>query len=239
MTLILRGTSSILCSAWQSCMMWLLQEHKKKIRLKSVSADLLGKERQGKKGKMEQKRRKIEKVKVEKWKWFEEKLPKWGEDHLFFVVCLFLFLFLFCLFVCFLLFTFQNHWNLFWVYQNGTFLPGKSISRGNKIRKNDFAPSVKYSSYAPAWSWTIMYNFTHCMIFWYFWFDRMKEQWQEKVIAVLNVYQYKVSLWLECVSVITRDWLLKFAEERQIVLLEFLRKSDLPQLNCAGSEHNF
>ena len=41
-----------------------------------------------------------------------------------------------------LLFTFQNHQNLFWVYQNGNFLPGK------KIRKNDFVPSEKYTSYA-------------------------------------------------------------------------------------------
>ena len=29
------------------------------------------------------------------------------------------------------------------------FLPGKSISRLEKIRKNDFAPSEKFSSYAP------------------------------------------------------------------------------------------
>ena len=45
----------------------------------------------------------------------------------------------------FLLFTFVNHWNLFWVYQNGNFLPGR------KIRKSDFAHSEKYSSYAPAY----------------------------------------------------------------------------------------
>ena len=37
-----------------------------------------------------------------------------------------------------------------WVYQNGNFLPEKSISQQEKkIRKNDFAPSEKYSSYAP------------------------------------------------------------------------------------------
>ena len=35
-------------------------------------------------------------------------VTKWGED----------FFFCFCFF-------FQNHWNLFWVYQNGNFLPGK------------------------------------------------------------------------------------------------------------------
>ena len=52
-------------------------------------------------------------------------------------------------FFFFLLFTFENDENLFWVYQNGNFLPGKSISRREKIRKNDFAPSEKYACYAP------------------------------------------------------------------------------------------
>ena len=35
-------------------------------------------------------------------------------------------------FFFFLLFTFENDKNLFWVYQNGNFLPGKSISRREK-----------------------------------------------------------------------------------------------------------
>ena len=35
-------------------------------------------------------------------------------------------------FFFFLLFTFENDENLFWVYQNGNFLPGKSISRREK-----------------------------------------------------------------------------------------------------------
>ena len=48
---------------------------------------------------------------------------------------------------------FENDRNLFWVYQNGNFLLGKSISRREKIRKNDFAPSEKYACYAPAWVW--------------------------------------------------------------------------------------
>ena len=100
---------------------------------------LTGKVRQGEKGKMEQKRRKIEKGEVENWKWKDEKLQ--NEDKTFF--------------------TFQNDWNLFWVYQNGNFLPGKSISRREKIRKNAFPPSEKYSSYTPEylafmihpWNW--------------------------------------------------------------------------------------
>ena len=48
-----------------------------------------------------------------------------------------------------LLFTFENDGNLLWVYQNGNFLPGKSISHREKIRENDFAPSEKYACYAP------------------------------------------------------------------------------------------
>ena len=81
------------------------------------------------------------------------KMGKWGQAFFFFfLVC---FLFFVCLsvwffFFFFLLFTFQNHWHLFWGYQNGNFLPGKSISHRKKFKKNDFAPSEKYSSYAPA-----------------------------------------------------------------------------------------
>ena len=62
------------------------------------------------------------------------KVTKWGED--FFSLLFF--------------FYFSNHWNLFCIYQNGNFLPWKIISHREKIRKNDFAPSKKYSSYAPA-----------------------------------------------------------------------------------------
>ena len=61
------------------------------------------------------------------------KVTKWGEDFRTFF---------------FSLFTFQNHWNLFWLYQNGNFLSGKGISSREKIRKNNFASSEKYSSYA-------------------------------------------------------------------------------------------
>ena len=72
------------------------------------------------KRKMERKRRKMQKAKVENWKWKELKVKKWGDFLSFFFFSLLLFRF--CL-----VFTFQNHWNLFWVYQNGNFLPGKSI----------------------------------------------------------------------------------------------------------------
>ena len=57
--------------------------------------------------------------------------------------------FFFFFFFFFLLFTFENDGNLFWVHQNGNFLPGKAFHAGKKIRKNDFAPSEKYACYAP------------------------------------------------------------------------------------------
>ena len=58
--------------------------------------------------------------------------------------------FFFFFFFFFFAFTFENDENLFWGYQNRNFLPGKSISpREKKIRKNDFAPSEKFSCYAP------------------------------------------------------------------------------------------
>ena len=84
-----------------------------------------GKREARKKGKMEQKRRKIKKG---KGKMGGGKVTKWGEDLFFFA------------------FHFKKPM-IFW----GDFLPGKSISRREKkIRKNDFAPSEKYSSYALA-----------------------------------------------------------------------------------------
>ena len=97
---------------------------------REISADLPGKERQGKKGKWSRKEGKLKKGKVENWKWKEEKgkVNQMRRGPFFF-------------------FYFSNHWNLFWVNQNGNFLLGKSISGREKIRKNDFAPSEKYSCY--------------------------------------------------------------------------------------------
>ena len=78
---------------------------------------------------MEQKRRKIEKKKQGgKLEIEGGKVTNRGEDFFFFF------------FFFSLLFTFQNDWNLFWVYQNGNFLPGKSISGLEKIRKTDSPP---------------------------------------------------------------------------------------------------
>ena len=52
----------------------------------------------------------------------------------------------------------RNHWNFFWIYQNGKFrrkkakiTPGKSgkvTSRREKIGKSDFAPPEKFPCYA-------------------------------------------------------------------------------------------
>ena len=47
-----------------------------------------------------------------------------SDEDLFFLLCI----------------TFEIDENLFWVYQNGNFLPGKNISCQKKIRKNYFAP---------------------------------------------------------------------------------------------------
>ena len=102
---------------------------------REICADLPGKERQGKKGKMEKKRRKIKKREGGKFKMEGGKITKWGEDFFFVLFCFPLF---------------KTTEILFWVYQNGNFLPGKSIScRKKKSGKNDSTPSVKISSYAP------------------------------------------------------------------------------------------
>ena len=69
---------------------------------------------------------------MEKWKWKQERFLKRGEDFFFF------FFFFF-----FLLFTFENDGNLFWVYQNGNFLPGKSISRREKNLEKRICPLRK------------------------------------------------------------------------------------------------
>ena len=50
-----------------------------------------------------------------------------GDLLLLFVVVVVVFFFFFLL-----LSTFENDGNLFWVYQNGNFLPGKNISRREK-----------------------------------------------------------------------------------------------------------
>ena len=114
----------------------------------------IGKEWQGKKGKWCRKgKSKKERWKIENLKMEGGKVTKWGEDLFFF-------------------FTYQNHWNLFWVYQNGNFLTGKkAFHAGKKIRKNDFAPAPeKYSSCALvglkfifAHAWTNASNYWKCI----------------------------------------------------------------------------
>ena len=92
-------------------------------------------------GKKEKNRRKIVKGKVRNWKWKEGKIQ--NEERTFFF---------------FLLFTFQNDENLFWVYQNGNFLPGKRISCREKNQENDFSPSEKISCYALVYNTQINHN---------------------------------------------------------------------------------
>ena len=50
-----------------------------------------------------------------------------------------------------LFFTFENHWNFCWVYQDGDFLPGKKhFKPRKKSEKVTLPPSEKIPSYAPA-----------------------------------------------------------------------------------------
>ena len=102
---------------------------------REIFAEVSGKKRQGKNGKGVKKK---ENCKREGGKLEMEvgKVVKWGEDLFFF-------------FFFFFFFTFENDGNLFWVYQNGNFLPGKNISRREKNRKSYFAPSEKHACYAP------------------------------------------------------------------------------------------
>ena len=107
-----------------------------------ISADLPGKERQGKKGTWRRKEGKLKKG----WKLTMDgrKVSKWGEDFFFFF---------FALLFTFYNFKTQNHWNLFWNYQNGHSTRKKHFMLGKKSGKNDFAPSEKFSSYAPDRYW--------------------------------------------------------------------------------------
>ena len=102
-----------------------------------------------KRGKMEKKRRKILKSKVENWKRKEAKVPKWGEDFFF---SFFLLNFLFFYFIYLLIYLFfAFHFSKFflslpkWKFSTGE----KAFHARKKIRKNDFAPSEKFSCYAP------------------------------------------------------------------------------------------
>ena len=115
------------------------------------------KERQGKKGEMENKRSEIVKGEEENKLKMEGgngkyKVWKWAEDLFFF----------FFFFFFFLLVTIWNHWNLFGVYQNGIFLPGKK-----QFKPGNIAPSEKYSSYATVYRhllWgKIFYTFFDCL----------------------------------------------------------------------------
>ena len=64
---------------------------------------------------------------------------------------LFCFVFVCLFFVCFVLFfTFENDGNLFWVYQNGNFVPGKKFHAG-KNRKKWLCPLRKICLLRPCW----------------------------------------------------------------------------------------
>ena len=92
----------------------------------------------------------------------------------------------------FFFFTFRNNWNLFWVYQNGNFLPGKSISRQwEKFWKSRSAPSEKYSSYAPTRSYLSSCTFIHLKIV--FNFNQFEEKWQSFITSLMNIMNYDIT----------------------------------------------
>ena len=151
---------------------------------REISVDLSGKDRQGKKREMGEKEGKFNcKSKGEKFKMEEGKVTKY-EERLFclfvlfcFVFCLFVYslfvpfcfvLFFFCLFFlfcfCFSLFKVTEILKFVWVYQNGNFLPGKSISRRGKIRKND-CPLRKIFLLRPCYRPTLVYFIHQVTIF--------------------------------------------------------------------------
>ena len=110
-----------------------------------ISADLPGKKRQGKKEKgvkIEKKRRKIVKGKVENLKWKVEKLQ--NEERIFF------FLFFFLFFFFFLLSLFKTTNICFGSTKMEIFYREKAFHAGKKNQEKDFAPSEKFSCYAPA-----------------------------------------------------------------------------------------
>ena len=137
-----------------------------------ISADLLGKEWQGKRENGEGKKKKIEKGKVENKNGRRRKSYKMRREiflkfiYLFFVCFCFLFCFVcwfcFCVFVCFFFFVFS----LFktteiclgatkvWIFYRE-----KAFYTGKKIRKSDFAPSEKFSSYAPVGGLRFWFNY--------------------------------------------------------------------------------
>ena len=104
--------------------------------LHSTDDLLTYRENRGKeKRKMERKRRKMQKGKVENWKWKELKVKKWGDFLSFFFVSLLLFRF--CL-----VFTFQNHWICFGSTKMGIFYREKAFN-ARKNEENDFSPLRK------------------------------------------------------------------------------------------------
>ena len=113
---------------------------KKETSDREIPIDLSGKDKE-KKGKLGKKVKKKENWKDE-GEIFKMEGGKLQNEERF----LFLFLFFF-----FSLFTFQNEWNLFLVYQNGNFLPGKSISRREKNQEKWLCPLRKIFLLRPCW----------------------------------------------------------------------------------------
>ena len=111
---------------------------------REIFADISGKKEARKKGKRgENCEEKKENWKMEGGKLEMEvgKVIESGEDLFFFP-----------------LFTFENDGNLFWVYQNGNFLPGKNISRQEKKSGKMTLPPQKNMPVMPLFTMGIPNN---------------------------------------------------------------------------------
>ena len=112
-----------------------------------IFADLLGKTWQGKMGKgvkIEKKRRKIvkEKVEIENWRWKSYKMRR-GIFFFFFLPLTFQMM--------------KSTKICFGSTKIEIFYREKAFHTGIKIRKNDFAPSEIFSCYTPDWSCEILW----------------------------------------------------------------------------------
>ena len=104
---------------------------------REIFADLPGKNGQGRRGNAGEKNKYLKRKtwKIENGRENYEKWKKWAEDLFFFFSSSFFFLFFFFFFFFFGLSLFETteiFKNLFGVYQNGQFLPGKSIFHWEK-----------------------------------------------------------------------------------------------------------
>ena len=113
---------------------------------REISADLLGKEKQGKKGKWSKKKKENKKKGRRKIGNGKKKHYKWGDNLFFFISFYFfsIFYFYFILFYFFFCFSLlKTNEIYFGVYQNGNFLPEKKHFKSEKNQEKWICPLWK------------------------------------------------------------------------------------------------